>query len=154
MKVISSRLIFGLPAGINSVIQDKIGECEILHPVKLMINQIQNLDAEKGLILSVNSKSFYLVLFENKTILSANSFKINQPNDIVYFLLSTLKQMQFDTKSIRLFLNETVDNGDEIVSLLKPYFNKVEYLPINNAPHISETIQPQTIYGNFLLSTF
>jgi hypothetical protein len=133
---LNTRLIFTLPPGINNVISDKIGECEIVHPVKIILNNLPEIKNENGLILFFDSKHFYILLFNKDKILFVNSFKHAHVNDIVYYVLTTLKQLKILFSETELFLSNTNNNYAIIKDSLKPYFEEIQNMQI--VPFLSD----------------
>ena len=99
VEPLKARLLFSLPEGLMPVVSETIGECEIIHPLKSMINAtLSNKNHPDELTLLFNDKELYLLIKKQKLIQLANTFKINHCNDAVYFVLTTLNQMGISPK--------------------------------------------------------
>lgn len=125
-----TRLIFTLPQGMNKVIQEKIGECEIIHPVKIILTNIPETEKANGLILLFNKNSFYTLLFNKSKILLANTFKMAHATDVVFYLLTILKQFDIKSAETELFITHTVNNSTETTKALLPYFSTIRSLEL------------------------
>ncbi len=125
---LESRLIFVLPTGINSVFREQIGECEIVHPVKIILNNLPKTKKEYGLILLFDAKFSYILCFNTKKILLTNSFKPAHVNDVVYYVLTTLKQLEILYSETELFLVGSHKKYPEIKDALKSYFSEIKGL--------------------------
>jgi len=88
------------------------------------------------LILLFDSKNFYVFLFNKQKNLLTNSFKLAHTNDVVYYVLTTLKQMEILNSEIELFLGNTNDRFLTIKDSLKSYFDEIQNL--NITPFLSE----------------
>ncbi len=99
VKKIDATLLFALPEDFVETINETVGECEITHPVKSLIHH--NLDQEDQIKLTLlfSNKDLYFILTDGSTVLLANNFKINHANDVVYFVLTALKQLGIESKS-------------------------------------------------------
>jgi hypothetical protein len=133
---LKTRLIFTLPKGLNSVIQENIGECEIIHPVKTVLNNLPETD-KNGLVLLFNKNSFYAVLYNGNKVLVANSFKTTHATDVVFYLLTMLKQLEIQTSEIALFITESANKLPGIEAALQPYFTNINELKLT--PFLSES---------------
>ncbi len=128
ISTFKTRLLFTLPEGLNKVIQDKIGECEIIHPVKTILNHIPKIKKKNGLILLFNKNSFFTVLFTPDKILLANNFKMAHATDVVFYVLSILKQHNIKPAETELFITETEEKYSETEKALLPYFSTIQNL--------------------------
>ena len=127
---LKTRLIFTLPAGLNSVITEQIGECEIVHPVKIILNNLPETEKENGLILLFDVNNFYITLFNNNKVLLTNNFKMTHANDVVYYVLTTLKQLEISTSETNLFITDTINKLPEIEKSMQPYFAEIKNLEL------------------------
>ncbi len=122
VQCINAKLLFAFPDGLAHSIKETIGECEIIHPLKLIIGHSpKNLD-EKVVTLLFDGGNVYFVLFENGNLLMANNFKINHANDAVYFVLTALKQLNIHSSEIKLFYSGKSEHLEEATSILESYF--------------------------------
>jgi len=126
---LKTRLMFALPAGLNRVITEQIGECEIIHPVKIILNNLPKIEKENGLVLLFEANNFYIILFNKNEVLLANSFKIAHTNDVIYYVLTTLKQMDILAPATNLFVANTY-KLPKIKESLQPYFAEIEELKL------------------------
>ena len=130
IEKIKTRLLFALPAGLNDVILKQIGECEIAHPVKIVLNNLPEKEKENGLILLFDAKCFYIILFNKNKILLANNFRMAHANDVVYYVLTTLKQLEISTSETDLFIIETINKLQGVEDFLQPYFLEIKKLEL------------------------
>lgn len=126
---LKTRLIFTLPQGLNKVIQEKIGECEIIHPVKIVLNSLPETD-KNGLVLLFSKNSFYAVLYNESNILLANSFNTAHASDVVFYLLTMLKQLGIQPSETGLFITESANKPLQIEDALHPYFGNINTLQL------------------------
>ena len=130
VRELATRVIFTLPPGLNKVIAEQIGECEIVHPVKIILSNLPKTEKENGLILLFDAKNFYVVLFKNNKVLLANCFKISHVNDVVYYVLTTLKQLEIPVSKTDLFIIKSVNKLSGIDESLKSYFTEIKELKL------------------------
>jgi hypothetical protein len=117
-----AKLIFPLPDGFNEVISEMIGECEINHPLKLLINRLPESTTGHSLILLFNMRHLFIVIGKGEKLLFANSFKINHSNDVVYFVLTTLKQLEIPAKATQMYYTGKSDYLAETKANLEKFF--------------------------------
>ncbi|MCY1720064.1 DUF3822 family protein [Prolixibacteraceae bacterium Z1-6] len=138
VEKINAKLLFTLPDGINKIISQTIGECEIMHPVKSIINNFPESNEKNTLVLLFNNNTLFLALGKNKQLLLANSFTINHSNDVVYYVLTALKQLEVPTLNTKLFYaGKSVYANDTHKNLQKYFASTSLFLP-NKFEHESK----------------
>lgn len=146
-----TRLIFALPNGLNNVIREQIGECEIIHPIKIVANNFFETERENRLLIIFDSENFYVTLLNKNKILLSNCFKQSHANDIVYYILTILKQLGIEPKTTELLYAGKLNNEDETINILRKYFNKINVLSENNPIQIAPRLVLHPIHQNFTL---
>ena len=138
---LNAKLVFALPIGLNETIQSHIGECEVIHPVKLVLNHLPEISNENGLVLFFDVKNFYAVLFNKQTVLLTNNFKIAHATDVMYFVLTMLKQLNISINTTKIFHTGLLENNVEFEGILKNTFSDIIQLDtIYNFSGIEKTI--------------
>lgn len=130
ISTLKTRLLFTLPNGLNSIVQQQIGECEIIHPVKIILNKLPKTEKENGLVLLFDTNDFYLILFNKSKVILTNSYKIANKNDALYYILTTLKQVSVALSQTELYLTESEYNLSEYKESLQPYFKEIRNLKL------------------------
>ncbi len=125
ISLLKTRILFTLPSGLNKLVQAQIGECEIIHPIKIMLNKLPQTKKENGLVLLFNTSDFYLILYHQSKVLLCNNFKFANKNDVLYYVLTTLKQVPVALSETELFITETDNDLNEYKTALQPYFKTI-----------------------------
>lgn len=128
IEKLRARLVFALPKNINQVVQEFFGMYEIIHPLKLIINNLphQETDNETAMFLTINTTDFYAVLYKNNNVLLVNNFKIGHSNDVIYFVVNILQQLEISSQQTKIILAQSNAENTEIVDSLRTYFKKTE----------------------------
>lgn len=130
IEKINAKLLFTLPDGLKEVVSETFGEYEISHPIKSIINNIPESTEKNSLVLLFSGNHLFLVLSKNEKLMMANSFKINHVNDVLYFVLTTLKQLEVDAKNTKLFYAGKSQYAIGITNSMVKYVDSVEmFLP-------------------------
>jgi len=128
IKLLESKLVFGVLAGLKDLLKKKLKSYQLIHPVELIIKQLPDTKEKYRLALLFNSKDLYVVLGSDNNIELVNCFKINHPNDVIYHLLASLKQTDISPKSTEIFYSGEINMEKEILTQLKNYFSSVKPL--------------------------
>ncbi|NQU54940.1 MAG: DUF3822 family protein [Bacteroidetes bacterium] len=148
---LEARLVFALPAGINRIFTEQFGECEIIHPLKVIANQHSNAEKGLSLLLILDSENIYITLFNKNTVLLSNSFKQAHANDVVYYVLTVLKQLEIEPQTTELLYIGKSEIENDAINVLKKYFYKTDILSATNPIQIDDKIQLQPIHHHFIL---
>ena len=121
---------------INNFIFDTFGVFEYKHSSTILIdsflqNEIKNHDAT--IYINVNHQHFELIAIKDKKLLLYNSFEFLTKDDIIYYLLFAIEQLQFNPETVQLKLMGLVEKDDEIYTIIYTYVRFVElYIPNYN----------------------
>lgn len=137
-----TRLLYVIPAQLETIMEHPT----FLHPIKLLIENRPEINAENGLNLWFNSGGCYFVLYNSKQIILVNHFKITHENDIIYYVLTTLKQLDVAPNKTELHVAGKMVDKESIISLLKKYFACIELLKPKGDIQINMEIFKQPIH--------
>ena len=92
-----------------------------------------------------------MVASRNEQVLLANSFNFEHINDLVYFLLNALMQLNLNLKETSLYISEALTKIDGLEDSLHPYFTDISYFPptssIENAGMIQNSLHRYFSFG-------
>lgn len=142
IETFETRLLFAIPAQLETIIEHSI----LQHPIKLLIETRPEINAENGLILWFNSGGCYFVLYNKKQILLANHFKITHENDVIYYVLTALKQLNIAPDKTELHVAGESVEKDSTQNILKKYFTHVELLNPKSEIQINTEIFEQPVH--------
>jgi len=128
VRQLEAKLLFALPEGLVEIILDTLGEGEIVHPLKPLLAYLMESERKNNLLLLFNGKDLYVIQQSKNQVKLANSFKINHVNDVVYFILTTLKQLGISSKSTVLFYAGNSNFIGETEKNLQNYFASIKKL--------------------------
>lgn len=123
-----AKIFFYIPTDLNELIQQKFTSATLIHPVQLVIKSIPESIKKNKVVLLYNKKSSLIIASRNNQILLANGFSTNHPNDLVYYILNTLMQLNLNLKESELFIAEALVKDEKTEQLLHPYFTDISYL--------------------------
>lgn len=128
VEKLKARLIFALPTGLNETAQKFFEGCEIVHPLKLILNNLPETEKNYSLSLLFDAQNFYAVLSGQNKVLLANTFHKSHVSDVVYFALNSLKQFKITPYNTELFLSGSTAGTEQIANGLLPYFENLSFL--------------------------
>lgn len=131
IEEMQANLIFALPEDLPGLFGEKFPGCQLMHPVTVLLPVVRQtaLQHNHTLFLLIEKDIFYLVLFAGDTLYAANSFSFRHPNDVIYYVLSLLRQHEMDASEVSLYLAGDISDDDPVHSGLNVYFHHPAFLP-------------------------
>ena len=126
IESINATILFALPKNLNNTIQQTIGYCTIWHPVKALLNA-RSSSEDKQISVYMDDKDLFLMVHKSNELVFCNSFRVNHANDIVYYALSVLKQLDIKTKDTIVKCAGNSAFSKDIYQLLPSYFKSVTF---------------------------
>lgn len=136
-----AKIVFYLPKNLKEVVNKYFPSSQLIHPVQLIIEQSPQGNKKNKVVILYTKNNFLMVVSRNQQVLFANGFSIQHINDLVYFLLNTIVQLNINLKETDLYISDALIKNDEIEGLLNPYFNEISYLPPSGLIENTEMIQ-------------
>ena len=135
---------------INNYIFKKFKTFDFFHYSSLLIeffnNEISELNSEK-LFLNVNDGFFDLVFFKNKKLKFYNSFEFSKNEDLLYFLIYCLNELNLNTENIHLLCYGNITLSSSLYELLYNYIKNIEIIKL---PKIN-SVRSDILKSNVLL---
>ncbi len=119
---------------INNYILDKFGEFEYHHASARLLERLSLIPKEKddfrrNIYLNLNLNSIEIIVFEKKKLVFFNNFDIRTKEDVVYYTLFALEQLQIDPRKVVIeYLNH---DYEEHIKILKSYILELRFLELN-----------------------
>ena len=122
---------------INNYMVDTFGEFNYQHSSGLLTQYAINKSTsdQEVIYLNVNQQQFDICVVKNKKLLLFNSFIKSNNEDVLYYLLFCMEQLELSTEKIPVKILSTVP--DDLFNLLYTYIRYVEKTsnPENNLLH-------------------
>lgn len=115
-------------ANVNNYLFDTFGAFEFKHSGTVLLETLIKLPSSRQgtqAYLHIAESQMDLAVFSNKKLRFYNSFIFSSPEDIMYFLLFTLEQLELDPDTLKLRLLGEVTAGDRIYQLCAEYLENV-----------------------------
>ena len=113
---------------VNNFIFDLFGEFEFKHSGTVLLETLNKLPSSRqGSIcyLHLAESQMDLAVFASKKLAFYNSFAISSAEDVLYYLLFSLEQLNLDPQSLKLRLLGEITEEDRIYEFCTEYFENV-----------------------------
>ena len=129
MENISGHLLFSVPTGLEEAFNRTFSDYLLIHPLVVLNQKIQNRVQRGGkiMVLYFEKSSFSLLLYIDNSLRLTNSYKFFHTNDVIFYVLSVIKQQGTGLKDVNLFLAGDINYDDKPYKNLKKYFSETDF---------------------------
>lgn len=148
---LNARLLFCIPSGLKDIFKPHFRDFELVHPVKTLTENIPDSDKQFQLTAYFSKHCLYVLLFEDGNLLLSNSFMILHENDVLYYVLSLLKQMKVPRQAVDLFVAGDVPVDSRLYANIREYMPSVQVLKYRNPLKTDENMLRESGLNGFPL---
>ncbi len=131
VKAIDAYTLFTHDEDLAEVIHASFPRARILHQTVPFLEGIVRYlwirGKEPALFLNVHDDFFDLAVFRGQTPLLINSFRYRQVNDMIYFILYTMKTLGMDPVLSPVILQGKINTTSGLINSLKRYVKKISF---------------------------
>lgn len=130
LRQVQAKNIFALPSNYCQLIRSWFPQVQFHHDSTALIEYILSVNRNKPVeLVSVNIHHtfFELIITSGKQLLFYNSFDLNNPESLIYFILFTCEQLHLNPESIDLQLMGNIDSSSISYQLLKRYVRNIKF---------------------------
>lgn len=126
---VEAELLFALPKSFKHAVTKRWPSAQLIHPLKQLIEQTGISAGESKLLLLFDADHFSLALFSQNQLKLINNFSFKHPNDVVYFILTVLRQFTISAKDIRTLYAGKTKAHTGLEDLLQKHFPHSALIP-------------------------
>lgn len=114
---------------INNFIFDTFGEFEYKHASTILIETIlqKATTSDQQLYININTHDFELIAIKDKQLILYNSYEYSSKEDVIYYILFAMEQLQFSPETIKLKLMGLIKKNDALYEMIYTYVRFVEF---------------------------
>jgi len=115
---------------INNFIFETFGTFEYKHASTILIDTILQKEPEtigERIYLNVNTQDFELIVLNDKKLILYNSFEYISKEDLIYYLLFSMEQLNLNPETVPLNLMGMIAKEDEVYAIIYKYVRFVEF---------------------------
>ncbi len=148
-----SHHVFSIPGPVLKAFRGYFPNQKIVHFSSVLIESIwinyKNRINANRVFIHVREKVFDMMIFDGRQMSYFNTFQFQNPEDVVYYLIFVLEQLNFNPENMPLVLLGNVEKGTGIFELLFKYVRHIEFGRRNEAfkySYILNQLPPQSYY--------
>ncbi|MEQ8623546.1 MAG: DUF3822 family protein [Vicingaceae bacterium] len=144
-----AAIVYGIPLSVNRMLESQLSNYNWSHfAFPLLESILLSSTQEATLYLHIQYNRFDVVYVDNKKLKFFNSFNYQTVEDLIYFLLYVMEQLNLDRESIPVELIGEFDEQSAIYEMLFKYIRKVSIGKRPQAVNYSQVLSslPQQHY--------
>ena len=131
IEEIDAYNVYAIPQGLLDVVRVNYREAALFHRTSAMIRAIYNHQkvnpAPAAIFLNVREQFIDLTSIESDRLAYFNSYSCASKEDMLYYTLYAIEQLNLRPDSVQLFISGLIDNGSESHRLLEQYIREVSF---------------------------
>jgi hypothetical protein len=148
-----SHQVFSIPVSVLKPMKDYYPNLKIVHFSSVLIESIwinyKNRINTNRVFIHIREKLFDLMIFDGRQMSYFNTFPFQNPEDVAYYLIFVLEQLNFNPENMPLVLLGNVEKGTGLFELLFKYVRHIEFGRRNDSfkySYILNQLPPQSYY--------
>jgi len=126
IDALQAKLLFSLPLRFLALLRDKLGDFKLVHVLLQVIEWLFQYPSESAVMLFFGEKELYLLMKKNSKLVLCNVFRINHPNDAIYYVVSAGKQFQLNIKQTDVLLAGRSKYFEQVKVQLSKQFSELQ----------------------------
>jgi hypothetical protein len=146
--------VFTVPESIMKATREVFPKSKVVHASSLLIESVwinyKNHISTPHVFLQVRERLFDLMIFDGRQMTYFNTFPFQNPEDVAYYLIFVMEQLNFNPEKIPLVLLGNVEMGEGLAELLLRYVRHIELGKRNEAyrySYILNQLPPQSYFA-------
>lgn len=123
--------VFTVPSETLNTLRGLMPHARVVHHSSVLIGSIwlnyRNRINTNRAFIHIREHLFDIMIFDGRQLTFFNTFPYHQAEDVVYYLIFVLEQLNFNPESMPLVLLGQVEKGSGIYSLLSRYVRNIEF---------------------------
>lgn len=120
---------------INNYIFDRFGSFTFKHFSTILINSIlekNTANSKAKIYVHICKNHFEIIILEHSTLKLYNTFKYNNPEDFLYYILFVIEQLNYNTETVIVELLGNISENDDIYSIAHKYIRHLHIMTNQN----------------------
>jgi hypothetical protein len=131
LEEIDAFNIYGIPKGLLDIVRENYRDAAVVHRSSAFIRAIYNhrkINSEsQGVYLNVKEQSIDLASIEGKRLVFFNSYTFSGKEDILYYILYAMEQLNLSADNVKLYISGMLDTESESHRLLGQYIKQLSF---------------------------
>ena len=145
IEEIKAKLVYILPDRLHKVLNENLGSFKLKHIVQKLISSPVPESAKNNFLLFFDEKELIILARKEAQLVLCNIFKVNHVNDVIYYMLTLVKQLPIDSKNCLVQVSGKSDFMEGSVNSLSKHFNSIERFPQNTDARLNQVAVSESV---------
>ncbi len=136
-KKIDAYNVFSISSDLTTILVNKFPEIIFLHQNNFFVNNL----IEKGkatkfklpvVHININSGTFNIGIYKDDKFVMYNTYKYENQDDFVYYLMNTLTQYKIEQNKMHLSVSGLIEKNSEFFKFIKGFFPNMKFLKLDH----------------------
>lgn len=118
-------LLFGVPEQTCRVIEDVLGNVHYVSSITPVLKQMLRYGEPRQCLICAHDHSIDLLIFEGVHLNMLNSYKVDSPDDVAYYVLGVFNQFGLNPEQMRISVIGSAAHRNPIISRLADFVSQV-----------------------------
>lgn len=125
-------ILFAVQQDLVDFFNKHFANVRFIHQLTLMMNQATHYPnkAQEQLFISYTEDHFSAVALRNNRLVYHNVFKLNVPDDLIYYFLLIIQELGFDQYASNAVLDGVIEQGVTELIVIKQYLAQLDFMPL------------------------
>ena len=142
IEEIDANAVYIPYVNINNYLFDTFGEFSFHHYTVPIISSTLNIsesNSDENVLVEVFNNHFIIAVVKNGKLLLCNNFDYYSHEDLVYYMLFVIQQLELDKEALYLHLSGTIKKSSKAHYLLRNYIRNIAFLEQEGLFSINDT---------------
>ena len=133
---------------VNNALLDRFSSFDFMHHGSVLIKNLyanQKKNGQDGVYAFIESHSMSLTIFKDQQLQLFNVFEINTTDELLYYLLFSLEQVQLDPENCTVALFGSVKEGNQQHTRIAEFIKNINFFIPDSQLNFEETIKAEQI---------
>jgi len=126
---IEGKIVYEINGNLNNALQFFSSNLKFKHPLTGLLHQVEKFmkPFANGVLCNIHQNAFDIVLWKNGKIQLINSYQMNAPEDVVYFLQLAMQQYELNSNADKLFVSGEVIQQSLLFTTMSKFFRNIDF---------------------------
>lgn len=149
------RVVYQQPTAVEAVLKQRFPTLRMRHASTTLLQGLvlaSKARSNKQVFLNLHAPLFDLTVLDGKALQFHNTFRYNTPEDLAYYLLYTLEQLELSPDTVPVAITGALKMNSEAYQLLERYVRNLSFEPVNSGTSLSSSLSsaPKHYFFNLL----
>lgn len=120
-----AALVYGIPTHWEEILTEYFPHAQFRNASEKFINSIEEIEAGENIFVNLHPYCLEIIAYREQDLVFYNTFATQSREDILYYVLNTLKQLNFDPNQVKLYYFGYREKDEDKIKMLMNFVQHV-----------------------------